>query len=107
MNAQSLERKTFSTNTSIESTDSEKAVKGSDDDSPTDGRVRLESSDELYRRGKEAETIINATDPAASRYFGSHFNEEAINDVELWPLAASNREEAEAMVEGLERAHGK
>lgn len=29
------------------------------------------------------------------------------NDLGLWPLAASNREEAEAMIEGLERAHGK
>lgn len=54
-----------------EHTDSEKAVKGSDDESPTDGRVTFQeatvtelsgnipndSSDELYRCGREACTL--------------------------------------------------
>lgn len=104
-----------------ERTDSEKAVKGSDDKFPIDGRVtfqkdtvkelaghiRNDSSDELFRCGKEAEAIINGTDRAFGKYFGSHFDKEVSDDLGLWPLAASNREEAEAMVEGLERAHGK
>ena len=62
------EQKKYPTNTSsIESSDSEKAVKGSDDESPTDvqvmfqearvkelaGHIPNDSSDELYRRGKE------------------------------------------------------
>lgn len=64
----SLGQETYLTNTStVESTDSEKAVKGSDDESQTDGRVMFQeatvkelaghihndSSDELYRRGEE------------------------------------------------------
>ena len=66
--AHSLGQKTYSTNESpIESTDSEKAVKGSDSESPDDTRVMFQeatvtdlaghiandSSDELYRRGEE------------------------------------------------------
>lgn len=103
-----------------ERTDSEKAVKGSDDESPIGGRVGFQedmvievadhipndSSDELNRRGAEAEAIINGTDRAFNSNFGSHFDEEVTEDSGLWPLAASNREEAEAMVEGLERAYG-
>lgn len=64
----SLEQETYLTKSStVESTDSEKAVKGSDDESQTDGRVMFQeatvkelaghihndSSDELYRRGEE------------------------------------------------------
>lgn len=104
-----------------ERTDSEKAVKGSDDDCPTDNQVIFQkekvrgvggiipndSSEELNRRGKEAEAIINGTDRAFSGYFGSHFDKEVSEELELWPLAASSREDAEAMVKGLERAHGK
>ncbi len=117
----SLKLETYLTNRlSVESTDSEEAVKGSDDESLTDGRVvfqedtekktdriQNDSSDELYRRGKEVEAIINYTDLAFSNYFGSHFDKEVSIDMGLWPHAALNREEAEAMVEGLERAHGK
>ena len=66
--AHSDKRKTYPANTSsIESTDSEKAVKGSDDESPTDvqansqeatvkelaGHIPNDSSDEVYRGGKE------------------------------------------------------
>lgn len=66
--AHSHEQKTYPTNTSsIESSDSEKAVKGSDDESPTDvqvmfqeaavkelaGHIPKDSGDELYRRGKK------------------------------------------------------
>ena len=115
--AQSLEQEPPLTKTSsIESTDSEKAVKGSDD-----GRVTIQeamvnavaqhiskhSDDELNRRGKEAEAIVNGTDCAFSDYLGSHFDKEVSNELGLWPLAASNSEEAKAMVEGLERAYGK
>ena len=83
INAQSLERETYSTKwSSVGSTDSGKAVKGSDEESPTDGRVMFDSSDKLYRRGQEAEAI-NVTDPASSHYFGSHFDKEATNDVGL------------------------
>lgn len=104
-----------------ERSDSEKTVKGSDHESPNDrwvmfqkgtvtelgGHITNDSSDELYWRGMEAEAITNGTDRAFSDYFGSYFDEEVSDDFGLWPLAASNREEAEAMVEGLERAHGK
>lgn len=103
-----------------ERTDSEKAVNGSDIETLIDRRVMFQeatvkelaghipndNSDELYRRGIEAEAIINGTDRAFGGHFGSHFDKEVSNDLELWPLAASNREEAEAMVEGLERAYG-
>ena len=66
--AHSLAQKTYSMNkSSIESTDSEKAVKGSDSESPDDGPVMFrgavvkepvghipnDSSEELYRRGEE------------------------------------------------------
>ena len=66
--AHNLGQKTDSTNEStIESRDSEKAVKGSDSESPDDARVMFQeatvkelaghipndSSDELYRRGEE------------------------------------------------------
>lgn len=66
--AHSLGEKTYSINESpVESTDSEKAVKGSDSESQDDGRVMFQeatvkelaghipndSSDELYRRGEE------------------------------------------------------
>lgn len=54
----------------------------------------------------QAEAIINGTDRALCDYFGSHFDKETEDELGLWPLLASNREEAEAMVEGLERAHG-
>lgn len=103
-----------------ERTDSEKAVNGSDIETLIDRRVMFQeatvkelaghipndNSDELYRRGIEAEAIINGTDRALGGHFGSHFDKEVSNDLGLWPLAASNREEAEAMVEGLERAYG-
>ena len=116
----SLKQETDSMYLARERTDSEKAVKGSDDESMTDGRVTFQddtvkelarhipndSSEELYRRGQEAEAIINGTDRAFNGHFGSHFDMDS-NDLGLWPLAASNREEAKAMVEGLERAHGK
>lgn len=63
-----------------ERTDTEKAVKGSDGESTTDGRptfqkatvkelaghIPNDSSDELYRCGKEPEAIINGTDHALS-----------------------------------------
>lgn len=118
--AHSLKQETDSTYRARERTDSEKAVKGSDEESQTDGRmmsqedtviflaghITNDSSDELYRRGQEAKAIINGTDRAFGGYFGSHFDKEVSNDLGLWPLAASNREEAQAMVEGLERAHG-
>ncbi len=117
----SLELETYLTNrSSVESTDSEEAVKGSDDESLSDGRVMFQedtvkttghiptnSSDELYQRGKEVEVIINFTDLVFSNYCGSHFDQEVSIDTGLWPLAALTREEAEAMVEGFERAHGK
>ena len=84
-----------------------KAVKGSDATvKELAGHVPNDSSDELYGRGKEAETIIKGTDRAFSGHFGSHFEKEDGDDLGLWPLAASNREEAEAIIEGLERAHG-
>ncbi|CAF9917932.1 hypothetical protein IMSHALPRED_003786 [Imshaugia aleurites] len=102
-----------------ERTDSEKAVKGAEDESQIDGRVMFQeatvielarhipndSSDELNRRGEEAEAIIDGTGRAFSGYFGSHFDKEVSNDLGLWPLAASNGEEAKAVVEGLVRAH--
>ena len=114
--AHSLKQETDSTYLARERTDSEKAVNGSQ----TDGRVMSQqetvtglaghitndSSDELDRRGEEAEAIINGTDRAFGGYFGSHFDKEVSKDLGLWPLTASNREEAQAMVEGLERAHG-
>lgn len=116
--AHSLKQETDSTYLVRERTDSEKAVKGLEDDddrlAARDGRVmglgshiQNDSSDELSRRGEEADAIINGTDRAFSGYFGSHFEEDVSDDLGLWPLAASNREEAEAMAEGLERAHGK
>lgn len=115
----SFKQETDSMHLSRERTDSERAVKGSDDESLTDGRVKFQdetvegvaghipndSCEELYRRGEEADAIINGAERAFSGYFGSHFNMDS-NDLGLWPLAASNRKEAEAMVEGLERAHG-
>lgn len=55
---------------------------------------------------EQAGAIMNGADRALNVYFGSHFDQENSNDMGFWPLAASNREEAEAMVEGLERAHG-
>ena len=70
--AHRLGQKTSSMNDSpIESTDSEKAVKGSDSESPDDGRVMFQeatvkelaghipndSSDELCRRGEEVRII--------------------------------------------------
>ena len=111
--AHSLKQETDSTYLARERTDSEKAVKGSDEDDrelflrAVAGHIPNDSSDELCRRGKEAEAIINGTDRAFGGHFGSHFEEDVSDDLGLWPLAASNREEAEAMVEGLERAHGK
>lgn len=68
----SLEQEIYLTNmSSIESADSEKAVKGSDDGSQTDGRatfqeatvtevagdIHNDSSDELYRLGEEVRII--------------------------------------------------
>ena len=78
----SLEQETYLTDTStIESTDSEKAVKGSDYESQGDGRVmfqeatvkelgghiRNDSSDELYRRGEEVRTSRNDSFQFATR----------------------------------------
>ena len=78
----SLELETYLTNrSSVEITDSEKAVKGSDDESLSDGRMMFQedtvkttghiptnSSDELYQRGKEVEVIINYTDLVFSNH---------------------------------------
>lgn len=78
----SLEQETYLTNKStIESTDSEKAVKGSDDESQPDGRVIFQeatvkglaghipndSSDELYRRGEEVRIFRTDLFPFAIR----------------------------------------
>lgn len=110
----SLKQDTDSMYLSRERTDSEKAVQGSDDEPLSNGRVGFqhiaghipsENSEELYQRGIEAKAIINGIDRAFNGHFGSHFDMDS-NDLGLWPLAASNQEEARAMVEGLERAHG-
>ena len=60
----------------------------------------------LTPNSAQAGAIINGADPAFNVYLGSHFDQETSNDMGFWPFAASNRKEAEAMVEGLERAHG-
>lgn len=67
----------------------------------------------LGRRGSadpqflQAEAIINGANRAFSDNIGSHFDRETSDDACILPLGASNREEAEAMVKGLERAQGK
>ena len=51
--------------------------------------------------------MINGANRAFSDNIGSHFDRETSDDACILPLGASNREEAEAMVKGLERAQGK
>lgn len=103
-------------------TDTERAVIGSDSStgSPTQygdmlqratlkdlaGHIPNDRTEEIDRRGKEAEAIINGTDRAFSGNFGCQFSEMAADDLGSWPLTASNREEAAAMLRGLERAQG-
>ena len=53
----------------------------------------------------QAEAIIDGTERAFNDLFGGHFDRGSPNEVELWPLVASNSKETEAMVKGLERAH--
>lgn len=92
-----------------ERTDSEKAVKGSEEATVKElaGQSPNDSGDELYRRETEAKGKTHGSDRAFSGHFGGHFGKENLDDFELWSLTASNRKEAEAMVEGLERAYGK
>ena len=117
--AKRVQQTTCSTNaSSIESTDSEKAVKGSDGDPLIDGQVMFQTSvveghipiarsDELLDCGKQAEAIIDGADRAFGDISGGQFDRKVSNDIGLWLLVATNREETEAMVEGLERAHGR
>ena len=92
----SLEEEKYLTNTTlVESTYSEEAIRGSDNESPIDGLVLFHEDTVKDNAGsismvavtsyieKMARAIIKFTDPAFNSHFGSHFDKEVPDYLEL------------------------